>query len=92
MLDFGTAGLGDPAVDIACLFYVFGESFIAPLMPNLQDDEVLLNRARFWAATLDLQVTLGGLKRSDKKLLVAHLGSAARDLMPTGSRAGNGRH
>jgi aminoglycoside 2''-phosphotransferase len=30
VLDFGTAGIGDPAVDVAALLHVFGESLIAP--------------------------------------------------------------
>ena len=83
VLDFGTAGIGDPAVDVAALLHVFGESLIAP---HFHDqglvDEVTLQRARFWCATLDLQLALLGLRHRDLHLLVAHVGGAARDLWP----------
>lgn len=84
VIDFGTAGIGDPAVDVAALLHVFGESLIAP---HLQEhgglDEATLPRARFWCATLDLQLALLGLRHDDRSLLVAHVGGAARDLLPT---------
>lgn len=83
VLDFGTAGIGDPAVDVAALLHVFGESLVAPhLHEQGLVDEVTLQRARFWCATLDLQLALLGLRHNDLSLLVAHVGGAARDLWP----------
>jgi aminoglycoside 2''-phosphotransferase len=83
VIDFGTAGIGDPAVDVAALLHVFGESLIAPhLHEHGQLDERTLRRARFWCATLDLQLALLGLRHDDPRLLVAHVGGAARDLAP----------
>jgi len=83
VLDFGTAGIGDPAVDVAALLHVFGESLVAPHFHEHGDlDEVTLQRARFWCATLDLQLALLGLRHNDPRLLVAHVGAAARDLQP----------
>jgi aminoglycoside 2''-phosphotransferase len=84
VLDFGTAGIGDPAVDVAALLHVFGESLVSPhLHEHGHLDERTLQRARFWCATLDLQLALLGLRHNDLSLLVAHVGGAARDLMPT---------
>jgi len=88
VIDFGTAGIGDPAVDVAALLHVFGESLIAPHLHEHGDlDETTLQRARFWCATLDLQLALLGLRHNDPSLLVAHVGAAARDLLPTRSAA-----
>lgn len=50
-------------------------------------DEATLDRARFWCATLDLQLALLGLRHHDLGLLVAHVGGAARDLRPIRSAA-----
>ncbi len=83
VLDFGTAGIGDAAVDIAALLHVFGESLVAPHFSEHGDlDEATLQRARFWCATLDLQLAVLGLRHNDPHLLVAHVGAAARDLRP----------
>jgi aminoglycoside 2''-phosphotransferase len=80
VLDFGTAGIGDPAVDVAALLHVFGESLVAPhFHEHSALDEATLRRARFWCATLDLQLALLGLRHNDLSLLVAHVGAAARD-------------
>ena len=48
VIDFGTAGIGDPAVDVAALLHVFGESLVAPHFHELgRLDESMLHRARF---------------------------------------------
>ncbi len=84
VIDFGTAGIGDPAVDVATLLHVFGESLVAPHLREQGGlDEATLQRARFWCATLDLQLALLGLRHDDPSLLVAHAGAAARDLLPS---------
>ncbi|MEJ2291456.1 MAG: phosphotransferase [Deinococcales bacterium] len=79
VLDFGTAGLGDPAVDLAALLYHYGESLVAPVLVDAPDLTACLPRARFWAGTLELQWALAALERGDRGLGVAHIGSA-RDL------------
>ncbi|MEJ2287969.1 MAG: phosphotransferase [Deinococcales bacterium] len=78
-LDCGTAGLGDPAVDLAALLYHYGESLVAPVLVDAPDLTACLPRARFWAGTLELQWALAALERGDRGLGVAHIGSA-RDL------------
>lgn len=85
VIDFGTAGLGDPAVDLASLLHAFGESLVTPLLADDPDGAPLLERARFWAGTLELQWALLGLRDGERSLAVAHIGGA-RDLeLPTGS-------
>lgn len=81
VLDFGTAGLGDPAVDIATLIRVFGESVVMPHLAGYALDRPLLDRARFWAASIELQSALAGVRRGSTELLVAHIGSTAHDLL-----------
>lgn len=84
VIDFGIAGLGDPATDIATLLHYYGESIVQrmepyyPLLPNLID------RARFWAGTLELQWALAGVLDNDIPMLLAHVG-AARDVQPLGA-------
>jgi aminoglycoside 2''-phosphotransferase len=66
VLDFGTAGVGDRAVDVAALLHVFGESVVTPHFQEFGDfDEVTLHRTRFWCATLDLQLALLKLLSGD---------------------------
>lgn len=77
IIDFGTAGLGDPATDLAVFLVQYGESLAAQM--NYSRFEQLLPRARFWAGTMELQWALAGIKNSDKGLAVAHIGGA-RDI------------
>ena len=84
VIDFGTVGLGDPAADFACIIDAYGESFlrrIGKYYPGIGDH---IERARFWAGTLELQWLLGGLRSDDKSWFAVHLGRA-RDVMPVGS-------
>jgi aminoglycoside 2''-phosphotransferase len=86
IIDFGTAGVGDPATDFACLLDQYGETFVwrvAKFYPDF--DEALLERARFWAGTLRLQWLLGGLRYPDEPdWFAVHIGRA-RDVLPVGS-------
>jgi len=77
VIDFGTAGLGDPSVDVATCLAAFGESLTVQM--GYPDLEALLPRARFWAGTLELQWALAGIAHHNLGLAVAHIG-AARDV------------
>jgi aminoglycoside 2''-phosphotransferase len=84
IVDFGTAGLGDPAVEFSCIINVYGESFLRRMArydPALAEH---VERARFWAGTLELQWLLGGLRTQDPSWFAVHLGRA-RDVWPVGS-------
>lgn len=85
IIDFGTAGIGDPAADFATLIYFYGESFLrrmAKFYPEIIDG---VDRARFWAGTLELQWALSGIRSRNAgwSWFTVHLGSA-RDVMPIG--------
>lgn len=85
VIDFGAGGLGDPAVDFACVLYFLGESVLrrmARFYPGIRD---AIDRARFWAGTLELQWALAGVRSKDLSWLMCHVGSA-RDAKPIGSR------
>jgi aminoglycoside 2''-phosphotransferase len=62
IIDFGTAGTGDAATDFACVIYNYGESFLKRMTgvyPEISDG---VDRARFWAGTLELQWALSGVR------------------------------
>ncbi len=83
LIDFGTAGLGDPACDIAVQIGNYGESIVRRMQidyPTLPD---VINRARFWVGTLELQWALAGIKYKDISLSLAHI-SLARDVQAVG--------
>jgi aminoglycoside 2''-phosphotransferase len=86
IIDFGTVGLGDPACDFACLIDAYGESFVRRVARYYEDDiEELIERARFWAGTVELQWLLGGLREpQDPSWFAVHIGRA-RDVRPVGS-------
>lgn len=84
VIDFGTAGVGDPAADFACLLYHYGEGFLRRMGQFYPEIEPAVDRARFWAGTLEVQWALAGVRSRDLSWLAAHIGSA-RDALPVGS-------
>jgi aminoglycoside 2''-phosphotransferase len=84
IIDFSMSGVGDPAIDLACLLYHYGESFVVRMGRFYPTIGELIDRARFWAGTFELQWALAGLRSSDPSWLVAHIGGA-RDILPVGS-------
>jgi aminoglycoside 2''-phosphotransferase len=81
VIDFGTAGLGDPADDFANIIHAFGESFLKRMSLFYPAIEHALNRARFWAGTLDIQWALAGLRSGDRSWFLVHIGRA-QDMLP----------
>lgn len=85
IIDFGTAGIGDPAADFACIIYHYGETFLqrmAKFYPEIREG---VDRARFWAGTLELQWALRAIASENKIWFTVHIGGA-RDVLPVGSR------
>jgi aminoglycoside 2''-phosphotransferase len=83
VIDFGNAGLGDPALDLGSVILAFGESWLPQMevvYPELPD---LLDRARFHAATLELRWALAAVRSRDPAWFLCHLGYA-RDAWPAG--------
>ncbi len=79
VIDFGTAGLGDPATDLGNLISGYGESLVGKIedaYPNYPDQ---LDRARFYAQAMELQWVLLGVESGEDYWFTAHLGGA-RDI------------
>lgn len=79
LIDFGTAGLGDPACDIAVQLGNYGESIVSRMESDYPMLRNIIDRARFWAGTFELQWAVAGLKYKDTSLSLAHIG-LARDV------------
>ena len=83
IIDFGTAGLGDPASDFACLIQALGERFLQHMARFSPAIAPALDRARFRAGVLELEWALHALRSNDASWWLAHIGGA-RDVMPLG--------
>jgi aminoglycoside 2''-phosphotransferase len=81
VIDFGMAGLGDPASDWACLINTYGESFVRRMHATYQLEQATLDRARFLAGSLELEWALIGVQDKDSSMLLVHIGRA-RDSQP----------
>jgi aminoglycoside phosphotransferase (APT) family kinase protein len=84
LIDFGTAGLGDPACDIAVQLGNYGESIVCRMKSDYPMLPDVIDRARFWVGTLELQWALAGIKYKDISLSLAHIG-LAREVQPIGT-------
>lgn len=81
VIDFGDAGWGDPATDIASLLLGLGESMVSLMQAAYPDLPSLMQRARFHARTLELRWSLQAVRTRSPAWFLCHLGYA-RDLMP----------
>jgi aminoglycoside 2''-phosphotransferase len=79
IIDFGTAGVGDPANDIACLLQNYGERFLERTSAAYPMLGTLLRRARFLAQALEFEWLVQGLRNQEPFWFTAHIGTA-RDL------------
>jgi aminoglycoside 2''-phosphotransferase len=84
VIDFGTAGLGDAAIDYACIIQALGESFLQRLARFYPLITGALDRAHFRAGALELEWALHGIRSNDPSWWLAHIGGA-RDAMPVGT-------
>ncbi len=81
ILDFGTGGLGDPAMDIGVTMSCYGESFVRRMARYDADIPGLIERARFYAAQVEVWWVLMGLERDEPNWMFVHL-MTARDWLP----------
>ena len=79
VIDFGVAGVGDPALDLGTLLGVYGESFVRQMAPEYPGMDLFMPRARFYAQAVEIQWVLLGLETGDSFWFTAHLGGA-RDI------------
>jgi aminoglycoside 2''-phosphotransferase len=80
IIDFGQAGLGDPAGDLGNLLQVYGETFVRRMLPAYPEAARLLPRARCYSHARELEWVLRGLKSGQSFWFGAHLGNV-RDLV-----------
>ena len=76
IIDFGCAGLGDPAIDVGVIIYNYGESFMDRLYRVYPEAETYLKRARFYAGAHEVRWLLTGIERNDPWWFAVHLGGA----------------
>jgi aminoglycoside 2''-phosphotransferase len=76
IIDFGCAGLGDPALDLGVLIYNYGETFVRRFWKVYPEAESYLKRARFYAGAQELRWLLTGIERDDPWWFSVHVGSA----------------
>jgi aminoglycoside 2''-phosphotransferase len=84
ILDFGSGGIGDPAVDLSMVLLFYGECFAARLFKTYPESQRFADRARFLAGMMYLQWICTGIKTNERKWFLHHL-NCARDLLPTGT-------
>ena len=66
IIDFGSAGLGDPAYDFAGLLSGYGEQFVRRCGKAYPEVESFLDRVRFYKGTFALLEALFGVENGDK--------------------------
>jgi len=76
IIDFGCAGLGDPAIDFGVIIYHYGESFLRRFYIRYPEAETYLKRARFYAGAHEVRWLLAGSERSETFWFAVHIGSA----------------
>jgi aminoglycoside 2''-phosphotransferase len=76
IIDFGCAGLGDPAIDLGVLIYHYGESFTDKFYRVYPEAATYLKRARFYAGAHEVRWLLTGIERNDPSWFAVHVGGA----------------
>ncbi len=75
VIDFGSAGLGDAAVDLAAVYgwRGRGEAFARRMFSRYPELEIMLPRAKFYAGTFLLQEALFGAENNEPALIESGL-------------------
>jgi aminoglycoside 2''-phosphotransferase len=76
VIDFGCAGLGDPAIDFGVIIYHYGESFMNRFYKVYPEAENYLRRARFYAGEHEVRWLLRGIETGDQWWFAVHVGGA----------------
>jgi aminoglycoside 2''-phosphotransferase len=76
IIDFGCAGLGDPAIDLGVMLYNYGESFVGRFYHAYPEAEDYLKRARFYAGAIEVRWLLRGIESNNPWWFAVHVGSA----------------
>lgn len=76
IIDFGCAGMGDPAIDLGVIIYNYGESFFKRFYKVYPEAESYLRRARFYAGAHEVRWLLTGVESGNPFWFAVHVGSA----------------
>lgn len=76
IIDFGCAGLGDPAIDLGIIIYNYGETFLERFYHVYPEAESYIKRARFYAGAHEVRWLLTGIERNNPLWFAVHVGSA----------------
>jgi aminoglycoside 2''-phosphotransferase len=76
IIDFGCAGLGDPAIDFGVIIYYYGESFVRRFLKVYAETETYLRRARFYAGMHEVRWMLRGIESGNLWWFGVHVGGA----------------
>ena len=76
IIDFGCAGMGDPAIDLGVIMYNYGESFLRRFYKTYPEAESYLKRARFYAGAIEARWVLTGIESGNPFWFTPHIGSA----------------
>jgi aminoglycoside 2''-phosphotransferase len=76
IIDFGCAGMGDPAIDFGVIIYNYGESFMNRFYKVYPEAENYLKRARFYAGAHEVRWLLTGIESNNPWWFAVHVGSA----------------
>lgn len=76
IIDFGCAGLGDPAIDLGIIIYNYGETFLDRFYHVYPEGETYVKRARFYAGAHEVRWLLTGIQKNDPWWFAVHVGSA----------------
>jgi aminoglycoside 2''-phosphotransferase len=83
-IDWGMAGLGDPAADLGWLLQIYAGVLVRRLFLVYPEAGGLLPRARFYTQALELEWMMRGLAGGGTFWFGAHL-AGARDLLQDGA-------
>lgn len=75
IVDFRSAGTGDPAFDVAFVYSQYGERFVEMMQSTYEGSQRLLKRARFIAETFPLQWALAGARTGRPSWYLQGLGT-----------------
>jgi aminoglycoside 2''-phosphotransferase len=78
IIDFGCAGVGDPAADFGVIIYNYGEGFFRRIQCVYPAAEQYLERARFYAGAMEVRWILTGIELKNNWWFAAHT-SGAKD-------------
>ena len=86
IIDFGSAGLADPAADCAGILSAYGEPFLYQFLAVYPELEAAFERARFYVRTFPLQEALAAAERGDAATMKQGLAAFSRATMTSSDR------